>query len=614
MKRFIYILTLILLEYAATAQPFNYSTVDIKTPLAATLSFSEKGVDFEPTLTLIEAAKPGGINYIQQRKKELELKRTFNNRTKSYGKNSPYLPELLRNFNGNVTQGTPNDNDMAINNNRRIISVVNTNMNVYNDSGTYLMGKTLSFFANKLGSLNRTYDPRVIYDPKQDRFILVFLQGTTSADTRIVVAFSQTNDPLLNWNFYVVPGNVFGDSSWSDYPIIALSNDELFITVNRLRDNSGWKDGFIESLIWQVDKQKGYDGDTLVQKVYKDIRYNGKAIWSVCPAKGGETTYGPNMYFLSVRPSDLSNDTIFLHEITNTIASGNATLNTRILKLPQAYGLQPNAAMPNGKKLQTNDARVLSAMYQEERIHFVGNSVDTSTFAPGIFYGYIRKPELTNPIINYRIISYDTMDIGYPSIAHMGGGVTDHSALITFSFSSPRSFPGTAAVFVDRNEQISSPIVVKRGLSNIQLLSDSVQRWGDYTGNQRQYNKPGTCWISGSYGNQFGGNSTWIAEIRTTDPLLSTGEVQSNKPVISISPNPAREYASVEFELQQKTIIEVELQDISGRLSQQLLRAPAKAGINRFTFSVSDLSNGIYYITIYNNGQKIESRKIVVAH
>ncbi|MFN9582046.1 MAG: hypothetical protein ACK566_05155, partial [Bacteroidota bacterium] len=149
--------------------------------------------------------------------------------------------------------------------------------------------------------------------------------------------------------FYAIPGNVFGDSSWSDYPIISLSSDELFITVNRLRDNSGWKDGFIESLIWQVDKQKGYDGDSLVQKVYKDIRYNGKAIWSICPAKGGETTYGPNMYFLSVRPSDLSNDTIFLHEITNTIASGNAVLNTRIFKLPQAYGLQPNAAMPNGK-------------------------------------------------------------------------------------------------------------------------------------------------------------------------------------------------------------------------------------------------------------------------
>jgi hypothetical protein len=270
--------------------------------------------------------------------------------------------------------------------------------------------------------------------------------------------------------------------------------------------------------------------------------------------------------------------------------------------------------MPNGKKLQTNDARVLSAMYQEERIHFVGNSIDTASYAPGIFYGYIRKPELSNPEIKCRIISYDTMDIGYPSIAHMGGGFTDHSALITFSFSSPRSFPGTAAVFVDRNEQISPPLVIKRGLNNIQLLSDSVQRWGDYTGNQMQYNSPGTCWINGSYGNANGGNSTWIAEIRTTDPFLSTKDALQSKPMITISPNPTREYASVEFDIQQKTIVEFELTDISGRVSQKLLRAQAKAGINRFTFSVSDLSSGIYYITIYSDGQKIESKKIVVAH
>ncbi|MFN9582819.1 MAG: hypothetical protein ACK566_09170, partial [Bacteroidota bacterium] len=190
MKKITPILCALLISFTAVAQPISYSTVDIKTPLAATLNFSEKGIDYEPTLTLIEAAKPGGINFVQQRKKELEQKRTYIAKNRNYGKSSPYTPELLRNFNGNVTQGTPNDNDMAINNSRRIISVVNTNMNVYNDSGTYLMGKTLSFFANKLGSLNRTYDPRVIYDPKKDRFILVFLQGTTSADTRIIVAFS----------------------------------------------------------------------------------------------------------------------------------------------------------------------------------------------------------------------------------------------------------------------------------------------------------------------------------------------------------------------------------------------------------------------------------------
>jgi hypothetical protein len=455
----------------------------------------------------------------------------------------------------------------------------------------------------------------VIYDPKADRFILVFLQGSTSEDTRIITGFSQTNDATGKWNFYAIPGNVFGDSSWSDYPIISLSENELFITVNRLKDNTGWKDGFIESLIWQVELKGGYGGDSLVQRIYKDIKFNDKPIWSVCPAKGGEGNYGPSMYFLSVRPSDLTNDTIFMHEITNTIQSNNAELKTRILRLPQPYGLQPNAFMPNGKKLQTNDARVLSAMYHEYKIHFVGNCINQSTFDPGIYYGVITNPWENNPAITGRVISYDTMDIGYPSISHMGGGKTDHSALITFSYSSPRSYPGTAAIFLDRNGDISDPLVVKAGLGNIQLLNDSVQRWGDYTGNQRQYNKPGISWVGGSYGGQNGGNQTWIAKIKSNDPLLSVNTISGNTlNQANFFPNPVNSFAKIEFDIYEATWVEFVLFDQQGRMIQKLLRDKAKAGRNEFSINTHDLNNGIYFIQIITNNEIRFNQKIVVQH
>ena len=55
--------------------------------------------------------------------------------------------------------------------------------------------------AGQLGLLDRYYDPKVIYDPLSDRFILVFLEGSTSSDTRIVVGFTETNDPTQTWNF-----------------------------------------------------------------------------------------------------------------------------------------------------------------------------------------------------------------------------------------------------------------------------------------------------------------------------------------------------------------------------------------------------------------------------
>jgi hypothetical protein len=70
------------------------------------------------------------------------------------------------------------------------------------------------------------------------------------------------------------------------------------------------------------------------------------------------------MFLFSVRPDQLWNDTVFVHEITNTIKSGKAELKTKLVVADNHYGLQPNAFQPNGKKLQTNDARVLSAMYE----------------------------------------------------------------------------------------------------------------------------------------------------------------------------------------------------------------------------------------------------------
>jgi cytochrome c-type biogenesis protein CcmH/NrfF len=40
--------------------------------------------------------------------------------------------------------------------------------------------------------------------------------------------------------------------------------------------------------------------------------------------------------------------------------------------------------------------------------------------------------------------------------------------------------------------------LLKSGESAVDILQDSVERWGDYTGIQRKFNEPNTAWISGS--------------------------------------------------------------------------------------------------------------------
>jgi hypothetical protein len=597
----------------------SYKSLTTKTPLAAVINMSDKDEDYDPKLMLIKATNPLPATTYNMNKQMLDAKhfesmQNYNGKSvNTLNKTAVPQPVQLKGFKANITQGTPNDNDIAVSNAGIICSVVNTNMNILNDTGKVLSSRTLSSIAKGITNLNRTYDPRVIYDPEADRFILVFMQGSTSKDTRIIVGFSQTNDPALNWNFYTIRGNLFGDSS----PIISISNHELFLTVNRLKDNTYWKNGFIESFIWQMDKDNGYKGDTLNQKVYYDIKYNNKPIWSICPAKGGSKSYGPNMQFFSVRPDQLWNDTVFVHEITNTIKSGKAELKLRVAKADNHYGLQPNAFQPNGKKLQTNDARILSAMYENGIFYMVGNSVDARYNAAG-FYLITIDNYWSKDLLNAKLqmISSDTMDYGYPSIAYCGGGLGDNSAMITCSHVSPRTFPGNSLVYVDRNLNPSTPAIMKLGESNILLIGDTLERWGDYSGIQRKYNDLGKVFYNGSFGVN-NDNRTWIGISKNRDAKLGNDEIiklrneQLND--VSIYPIPAKEYVNIDFTNEEKKVLNFVLIDMQGK-ETLLLTERAKAGLNRFVFNALNLNNGYYQLVIKDGETVVHSKKIMVAH
>lgn len=596
------------------SQGLTYRTSIVRTGPGIDINFSDPDPTFEPKLILVDPAYPQPASGTAQLRLQLDKQRqqwiSEHPQSNTFSKKgSAPAPQIEQTFAGNVTQGTPNDNDLAISENGFLMSASNTNYVVYNDTGKLLKVRSLAAIALQLGTLNRTFDPRVIYDHEHRRFIAVFLQGSTHADTRIITGFSTTSDPTGTWKFYAIPGNLTGDSSWSDYPIITITKTELFITVNRVKDNTPWQTGFIESLIWQTELADGYAGDTLTQKVYHDIKYNGVPIWSICPAKGARQ-YGPNQYFISLRPSALSNDTVFLHEITNTLASGQAQLKLKVLKSDNPYGLPPNAFQPGGQRLQTNDARALCAFYEDEKIQFVGNSIHQPTFSPGIYHGVVDHITST-PTVHGKTFGYDTMDIGYPSIAHAGSIGDNNSAMLTFSYASSTRFPGTLALFSDRDGQYSDPVIIRTGETYIDLLTDTIERWGDYTGLQRHPNNLRDFYLNGSYGINKN-NSTWIGHVTNTDPRLSSELQTRTMATATVYPNPAREQVTVEFEVAQPVWLTFSITDSQGRKVADLLHDKAKPGKNAFKIFTDGLTAGVYYINITDNDKIQLSRKILV--
>ena len=155
-------------------------------------------------------------------------------------------------------------------------------------------------FIPEYGSLN-DYDPKVIYDPMEDRFVLIFLLGNAPPSTYIVTCFPETSDPTGDWNVYFLDGDPFSTGHWSDYPAIALSEEELFITINLLVPGGSWQTSFHQTLIWQIDKLDGYGGNpTLNSVIWEDNTEGGINIRNMHPVRGGIYPKGPNQFFCPI--------------------------------------------------------------------------------------------------------------------------------------------------------------------------------------------------------------------------------------------------------------------------------------------------------------------------
>ena len=155
--------------------------------------------------------------------------------------------------------------------------------------------------------------------------------------------------------------------------------------------------------------------------------------------------------------------------------------------------------------------------------------------------------------------------------------------------------------------------MIKHGVSSINILSGTYERWGDYTGNQRKYNEPGTVWISGMWCYKTGPTSklgTQIAEL-TSPRLENPAVIEGDKIVASLYPNPFNQYFSMEFTLDESQHLMVGLYDLNGRQIRSFYKGIVEKGKNILAFNTSPLRQGLYIISIRDeNGKVLFSSKV----
>jgi len=533
-------------------------------------------------------------------------------------------PVMSHNWQGNPYGFyTPNDNHIAVSNAGIVISVINANIRAWQDtnliSNGQIWSRTLQSFVGALmpGNTDIKYDPRVIYDPKADRFIIVFLVGANDASTKIPVAFSKTPDPREGWNIYLLSGNPNEDGTWTDYPQIGITDDELFITGNSFTNPPPQGSGQSRySLIWQIDKIAGFQGSDSLDFRYFQLP---QGYFSPLPAVYGSTTRGPEMYFIStVSRPQIPSGTVRLHMIDNTIAQGGQ-LNSTTFNSPLNYRVAASANQPGsmGRNLNTNDCRVQGAFIENEEIHFVLNSGNDNS-KPSVYYGIIRNIKNT-PEISAQIITHPTLDIGYPAIAFVGTNPWDYSAIISVLHSGTNENPGTSAFFVDIGNNPSDFIMLKKGDGIMNTGIDgsaSTERWGDYMGIARYFPESNIVFVGGSYGQSNSTPGTWIAKVNAPNVFGVSLEQKLTEDVSApvIFPNPANEQAIVEFNipLNSAGYFSAKLYDSQGLVVKELFKNRLRAGVARLVFNTERLPAGKYIVRLEDDLQVIWEDNLLI--
>ncbi len=568
-------------------------------PVSADLKWrpvlNKKTTAFEPKIPNEEL-----IERIKAEKLKLKYQ-TSDNEGAGEKSTATVTPIVGVNYSANPSNGnSPLDNSIAISNGGWIISVANTTIEYDDMTGTTSYFNNLISFIND-ATITSVCDPVIIYDSGSDRFIFFCQTSPITVNSKIIILFSQTNNPNDGWWRYTLSGNPLINGEGFDYPKLAVSTNELYITGNLFYQPAGT---FDQAILYQINKGNGYSGASMNWQYWHNI--SGSPFTLLPVSFGQNGSYGPGCYLIAT--DDAGSSSIDLYDLTDDM-TGSPSLNHYNVSTSSYSPAADSHQLGTTCLLDNGDCRALSGFYLNGIVHFVFHS-DIGTGWNGINYNRLDVAANTNQSATFGLVG--SYDYSYPSVASFAMSSTDKSVMINFGRVSTTIYPEVRVVNCDDAMNWSGSTLVKGSSSYVSYTSSTKERWGDYTGISRKHNSSTpSVWVSGSFGTSLHKWNAWNAEIH--DNTTTTVNAVSGKNEIKIFPNPIIETFNIEFTINENTNIEINILDLSGKVVKQLFAGRAFQGINTFSFNKANLSDGTYFIVIKNNSNIIKNEKIIVA-
>jgi hypothetical protein len=408
---------------------------------------------------------------------------------------------------GNV----PPDPELAVGPNH-VIAVVNVAFEIYNKSGTSVVGPTTfaSFMASN-ANCTGVFDPNAVYDESADRYIL----GIDADGSYYCVAVSQTGNPTGSWNIYAF--QTATGSEFFDYPHLGVGRDALYMGANIFTSS------FLESRVYAFDKVAMYNGQAAAS-VVKDLPTTEDTPQPLNLhgfAQGTWPSSGPH-YFFTETDYDGSSYSVWswANPFTNTSPAkvGN-TLNLNAFT-GVTGGMPINVPQSGGSTVQANDYRPQDFEYRD------GYAWSVSTIACNPGGGtvnclrWVKVNPATATIVDAGVYSSTGQHRFFGDLAVNACG----DMALGYSKSSTSTWPSvwyTGRKATDAAGTLQAEAQLKAGEIAYTAFDTAPRRWGDYT--EMTIDPAGTTfWYLGEYSRSAGTSSsgrwgTWIGSFSYAD-------------------------------------------------------------------------------------------------
>jgi hypothetical protein len=253
------------------------------------------------------------------------------------------------------------------------VQIINSVVNVYNKTTGALQKHTaLNTF---MGTSAFLYDPRALYDPRWNRWVLTADGSSNANPSLLYIAISKTSSPTGAWWVYAV--NASGTGELWDYPDLGMDIDAIIITFNQFNTTT-----------------MGFDGSALVA-VDKALLYNGLGfavpVWTTPPDEG---TLAPPVVLDQDGQSVLlaappGGNNVFLWRLQNSGRPWSQTFTYGGGIPVPAYAVPPSAPQPGTTQvLDTLDARFQNASTQINGFIYQVHTINLAGFAAPQWYRF----------------------------------------------------------------------------------------------------------------------------------------------------------------------------------------------------------------------------------